>query len=217
MVDNEVRIDILRQVENGELSPDKASELLKHLEMLESPQEPDRHEEGVDVFPSKPETNRVEETPYFDEGEIKKPAWAIVFWLIPMFFGALVTVSSTSWLYQSYLNTGLSFRFWVSWIPFLIGIGLIYIAFVLMQSRWLYINIKQPVGEKPARIFLGFPVPLQLISKFYFLFKGKLPNQVKGMDIEELLTAFEDSTSSSTPMIINVDDEDGTKVEIYFG
>ncbi len=213
-MDKGLRLDVLRKVEAGELSLEKASELLSHLEKsgsteLTSPAAPDflPPEEPAEKF-SQVDSSRV---------DIKKPGWAFVFWLIPMVFGGLIIVSATSWLYQSYTTFGLGFRFWFSWIPFLIGVALVYLGFVLNQARWIHVHIHQPEGQKPAKILIGFPLPVRFMIKILPFFRNKLPANMQEMDLEMMLNSLDESISSDDPIVINVDDEDGSKVEIYIG
>jgi len=116
------RLDILKKVESGEISLEKASEILADLE----------HNEIVpntlDVDPKKFtqsefETNKTE--------KFEKPGWSHIFWIIPLFLGVISTIFSSTWLYQNYQSSGLGFKFWLTWIPFLIGVFLIYFVWIL--------------------------------------------------------------------------------------
>jgi len=213
-MDTGLRLDILRQVEAGELSLEKAAELLNHLETAQVTESPNQE---VKPTPTIEFSNDGDLKVGSPKNDIKKPGWAFVFWLIPIVFGGLIIVSATSWLYQSYANVGLGFRFWLSWIPFLIGLLLVYLGFVLNQARWIHIHIRQPEGEKPSRIIIGFPLPVRLMMKLLPLFRNKLPTNIQDMDLEEMLNSLDESISSDDPIVINVDDEDGSKVEIYIG
>lgn len=216
MMDNELRLDILRQVESGELNPAKASELLRMLEQRDITNQRDDQtesmsDEKVEVI------DPINQDSLLSKEDLKKPTWAFVFWLIPVLTGALITVTATSWLYQSYTTAGLGFSFWISWIPFLLGIGLIYFGIVLQQSKWIHIHIRQPQGQKPSRIIIGFPVPVRFLIKMFYLFRHKLPDNVQFIDFDLIINALDENISSEAPVVINVDDDDGSKVEIYFG
>lgn len=202
------RLDILKKVELGEISLQEASDLLSEFEKNQI-----AIREQPELIYNKPVTNNPAR-----QTEIKeKPAWSIVFWVIPLLFGVLLTVFSSTWLYQNYLTAGLGFKFWLTWIPFLIGVFLIYFGWILQRARWIHLNIKQPKGESPQRIFLAFPLPFQLIGFFLRIFKGKLPSNVSGLDIEALMVTIDQQLKKDEPLYVHVDDEDGTKVEIYIG
>lgn len=202
------RIEILKKVEKGELSLEVAARLLGEVDQqLYQP---------IDITP----VSLIEEPEINDEssGEThKKPEWAFVFWLVPLMFGIILTSFSSAWLYESYQAVGLGFRFWLTWIPFLIGVFLIYLGWTLQRARWIHIHIRQPKGESPERIVLGFPLPFQLIGIVFHLFQHKLPLSARNTDIVGMINAIDDNIKKDDPIYVHVDDKDGTKVEIYIG
>ncbi|HSM25757.1 MAG TPA: hypothetical protein VK856_12910 [Anaerolineaceae bacterium] len=202
------RLKILQKVENGEISLEDASKLLGELD------------QGVVVADHNTflKTPPIEPDPVIpSSGKKEKPSWSFVFWLLPLFFGVLLTIFSSNWLYQNYLSSGLGFKFWLSWIPFLIGVFMIYFAWLLQKARWIHINIKQPKGESPQRILIALPLPFQLLGFFLKIFKGKIPSKVSSFDIEEIIGTIDQQIKKDEPLYIDVNDEDGTKVEIYIG
>jgi len=202
------RLDILRKVELGEISLEEASDLLSEFE---------ENQVAIQERPEVIFNEQIINKQPQEHDKKEKPAWSIVFWVIPMLFGVLLTIFSSTWLYQNYLSSGLGFKFWLTWIPFLIGVFLIYFGWILQRARWIHLNIKQPKGESPQRILLAFPIPFQLIGFFLRIFKGKLPSKVSGLDIEELMVTVDQQLKKDEPLYVHVDDEDGTKVEIYIG
>ena len=200
------RIDILRKVEHGEISLDQASDLLSQLEQREDliiQPEVIYHQAEID---QKPPVSLKE-----------RPSWGFVFWAIPIFLGFLLTVFSSTWLYQNYQTSGLGFKFWLTWIPFLIGVFLIYFGWLLQKARWIHVNIKQPKGERPQRILIAFPIPFQFIGFIFRIFKGKISPKMGNFDIVEFMETFDQQLKKDEPLYVHVDDEDGTKVEIYIG
>lgn len=200
------RLEILKKVENGEISLDVASKLLADIEQSGEINEsivPPTFDNNEADFP-KPE-------------KIKKPAWANIFWIIPIFLGVLLTIFSSTWLYQNYESSGLGFKFWLTWIPFLIGVFLIYLGWALQRAKWIHVNIKQPEGKSPRRIFIALPLPLQFLGLFLKIFKGKIPSGTSSFDFEELMDTIEKQITKDEPLFLDVNDEDGTKVEVYIG
>ena len=202
------RLRILQKVENGEISLEEASKLLGDLDQgfVETDQEYDLQTSPVESDMTNASLSKKE-----------KPTWSFVFWLIPLFLGVLLTIFSSNWLYQNYASSGLGYKFWLSWIPFLIGIFMIYFAWMLQKARWIHINVKQPKGESPQRIFIALPLPFQLIGFFLRIFKGKFSSKVSSFNIEEILETIDHQIKKDEPLYIDVNDEDGTKVEIYIG
>ncbi len=202
------RLDVLKKVELGEISLEEAEVLLSELE--------DRQfsiQEKREVITNSP---LIDHQPKQSEKR-DKPAWSIAFWITPLILGVLLTVFSATWLYQNYLLSGLGYKFWLTWIPFLIGVFMIYIGWGLQRARWIHINIKQPKGQSPQRLFLAFPLPFQFVGFILRIFKGKLPKTSSGINIEEIIGTLDQYLEKDEPLFLNVNDEDGTKVEIYIG
>jgi len=202
------RLNILKKVEFGEISLEEASDLLSEFE---------ENQVAIQEHPEMIYKEQIMNNKSIDSGKKEKPVWSIVFWIIPILFGVLLTVFSSTWLYQNYLTSGLGFKFWLTWIPFFIGVFLIYFGWILQRARWIHLHIKQPKGERPQRILLAFPLPFQLIGFFLRIFKGKVPSNVSGLDIEELLLTIDQQLKKDEPLYVHVDDDDGTKVEIFIG
>lgn len=211
MSDNQLRIEILKQVENGELDLEKAAALLAALDknIPLTPETSTKQEEEIEHI-------IINEPPLKSE-EIKKPGWAAVFWVLPLLLGGIVTAFSATWLYQGYTEAGLGWRFWLSWIPFLIGVFLIYLGWVLQSARWISIFIRQPAGEKPEKIVLGFPIPIKLTTWVFRIFRHRMPEKISSIDVESMVDALDHELVKGEPLYVHVDDEDGTKVEIYIG
>ena len=205
-MNDQTRLDILKKVENGEINLDDASRLLSAF-----------YENGFSI------ENDLKDQRFDDIGdhgsrtsqEFHKPDWSIISWIIPLIVGATLTVFSSKWLYQNYNDVGLGLRFWLSFIPFLIGIILIYFGWVLRTAQWLHIEIKQPKGEKPERIVIGFPLPINLAAGFLNFIKRFLPINARQFDFLEMIEAFDGKVSKENPLVVNIDDEDGTKVNIF--
>jgi hypothetical protein len=201
------RLDILRKVEQGEISLDQASEMLTLLEQ----------NQGENI--TQPEviyhSDKSIQDPATSSKE--KPSWAFIFWAIPLIFGLILTIFSSTWLYQNYQSSGLGFKFWLTWIPFLIGVFMIYFGWLLQKARWIHVNIKQPKGERPQRILIAFPLPFQLLGLIFRLFKGKMSSKMGNFDIEELMDTIDQQIKKDEPLYVHVNDEDGTRVEVYIG
>ncbi len=200
------RLEILKKVENGEIPLEVASELLADFEQS--------GEINESILPP---TYRLDDSDVSKPEKIKKPAWANIFWIIPLFLGVLLSIFSSTWLYQNYESSGLGFKFWLTWIPFLIGVFLIYLGWSLQKAKWIHVNIKQPEGKSPRRIFIALPLPLQFLGFFLKIFKGKITSGPANFDFEELMDTIEKQITKDEPLFVDVNDEDGTKVEVYIG
>lgn len=205
---NEIRLEILRRVEEGKLSIQEASNLLVEVE-------------NEDNWSDFQQSNQSFEKKGSIKGEIvnqfEKPKWLTFFWIVPVFLGVFLTVFSGLWMYQNYQSSGLGFKFWLTGIPLFFGILLIYLGWASQKSKWIYLNIWQPEGEKPRRIFLVFPLPFQLAGFFIKIFKNYLPEKISTMNIEEMIMDFDQQITQNEPIFVHVDDTDGTRVEVFIG
>jgi len=208
MSKEEFRLSILKKVESGEINLETASRLLSEIEKLDEGTNPNKPIDEGDILTSSQILTK--EIP-------GRPAWGNLFWIVPLIFGMLITSFSAYWLYQSYQNSGLGFWFWFSFLPLAFGIFLIYFAWILDQARWLHILIRQPKGEKPERIILGFPLPINFALFIIRTFNIRIPGKFENDQLEDMLHSIDSQINKEDPVFINVDDEDGTKVEIYIG
>ena len=208
MVKEDFRLSILKKVETGEISLETASRLLREVEKLD---EGDPGKESSELVVNQ------------EEGDVEfkniptKPGWGVIFWILPLLLGVITTAFSANWLYRSLQNDGMGFGFWFSFIPLGIGIFLIYFSWVLERARWIHIYIRQPAGEKPQRIVLGFPLPLKFALSVIRIFKINIPGKFGSQDLEVMLQSIDQQINKQEPIYIDVDDKDGTKVEIYIG
>lgn len=221
MTDSE-RQQILKMIVDGKISADEGLKLMNALDA-----EPDL--EGDQPLPALFEIdtplsssvdsdfpdadNRVEHKsdPEFD----RKVNRFRSLWVIPLWIGVALTVAGAYWMFSALQSGGgMGFWFYCSWLPFLLGVLVTAVAFSSRTSRWIYINVKQKPGETPQRIVLAFP--LSLVSWGINLAKRNIPARERGA-VEEVMRAVVDSTRSSEPLMVDVNEKDGEHVQVYIG
>lgn len=138
-------------------------------------------------------------------------------WVIPLWIGVAITILGglmMSWAQQTY---GYGFWFACAWVPLLLGVILIVMAWGSRTARWLHIRVQQRPGEWPKKIAFSFPIPLRMTAWFLRIFGDFIPG-LRGTSVDELVVALGDSTSPENPLFIEVEDgEDGERVEVYIG
>lgn len=138
-------------------------------------------------------------------------------WVIPLWIGVAITVLGgmmMSWAQQTY---GYGFWFACAWVPLMLGVIIIVMAWGSRTARWLHIRVRQRPGEWPQNIALSFPIPLRMTAWVLRVFGGFIPG-LRGTSVDELIVALGDSTSPENPLIIEVEDDDeGERVEVYIG
>jgi len=231
MTEKNERIQILEMIESGVITAAEGARLLQALDtddrLEESLEAEEDYAAGHDVNGAGPGSNSQTEEDEFGSlnGEVvenvfepnieKWKRW----WVIPLWIGVGITIAGSLLMLWAYQTSGFSFWFGCTWLPFLLGVALIAMAWGSRSARWLHLRIKQEPGEWPQTIAFSFPLPLHFAAWFMRTFGQFIPkvNEI-GLDFDQLIQSFENSTTPDTPFYIEVDDGDnGETVQIYIG
>ena len=137
-------------------------------------------------------------------------------WIIPFWIGIALTVSGGGLMYWAWSARGIGLGFIFSWIPFLLGVGLVVLGWNSQTGPWLHLRIQQKSGEKPERIAISLPLPIRLFAWSIRTFGDFIP-KLDTTGLDEVILALGDS-SLSEPLSIDVDDsDDDEQVKIYIG
>jgi hypothetical protein len=214
MTDSE-RQQILKMIEDGKITAQEGLTLMQALgEEPEEDGQPELPEgEPLPAFIDAPvgEAGGEHKTdPEFD----RKVNRFRSLWLIPLTLGVVITVVGAYWMYAALQSNGFGFWFYCAWLPFLLGVLGTAVAFSSRTSRWIYVNVKQKPGETPQRIVIAFP--LSLVSWMMQFAKMKIPERDHGA-VDEIMGAVFQSTKSTEPLMVDVEEEDGEHVQVYIG
>ena len=219
---DEERLIILRKIETGDISVEDGMRILDAIEGRgfadDSPGEAaftQQVENELDdvIVPvtaaqSVPAGSAVS-TPS-DLGDARWKTWA---WVIFGLF-VLLTVLSALWIVQGWVAHPWGWGFWLAWFPFLIGVlGMI----GSYNARWVHVRIRQEPGQKPERIAISLPLPLGLIALILPLFSRWMPREVNGQDISAMVQDLNHNLSHKDPIHVQVNDKNGSQVEVYIG
>lgn len=205
MTSDESRLEILKRVEEGILSIDEGSELIGILA-------------GVGTKPATSEwTAPPPAADQFTETVCPQVSnWWKAVWSLILIGGAILTGFSSYWVYQGYQKAGFGWGFWLSWIPFIIGVLIMLLGATLMDSPWLHLRVRDSNSNKPHKISITMPLPLKLASWVFRVFGHYMPTEVKDMRIDEMLNEVENMLKRGEPFQVEVNDkEDGDQVYIY--
>jgi hypothetical protein len=222
--------EILHKVQSGELSAEDAALLLKPVaslagqnfdpekgERVEAASMSNTEEDGSSSIMepiTQRDANRDEATPKrIPQNELLKwQRW----WMIPFWIGVVITIVGALLIFWGYSAARFSWGFWLAWIPFLLGLLSMVLAWQSQKGHWIHLRIRQKPGEKPGMIVISLPLPIGLAAWFIRTFGQFIPG-LKDKHIDELLDAVRDSVSMDTPLYVNVDDKDGEHVEVFIG
>lgn len=206
------RLEILQKIESGEVTPEDG---LRQLNAIEDAQ-PTTGQEFADpatdpavmvISPPHPDAGSMPDADAPDYGRFRVISWAL--------FGAflLLTLISANWMIQSWQIRPYGWGFWLSWIPFAIGVlGMA----TSLNTRWLHIRVSEMENGKRKHIRISLPLPLGLVSWFFKMNPSWLPQGMRNKNIGETLGEVNQSISRNEPFFIEVDEED-QHVEIYIG
>jgi hypothetical protein len=238
------RLEILQQVENGEITLEEASRWLAALDRVKSKndsQTPEIAESQVETQESSTgeypaavaETTRaalaaepqvdavqpiepdpVEQAQPLENLEESNPPFWRGWWLIIFFPGLLLLVAAVTWMIQGYLAAGLGWGFWLSFFPFSIGVLMIWLGWEVRMARWFHLHVTQKNKPGPHEITISFPLPVGLVSWGIRRF-GQFAGPIQGRDMEGVLDELDQAVATDGPTHIFVDDQDGDQVEIW--
>ena len=203
----EEKKEILRMVEEGKITAEEAITLLNALE--------------VDLVNAE-ETALITEASHQSTREADANLNEIAdkvrsFWRIPLGIGILITILSGIWMLSAMQSAGFGFWFYCAWVPLAWGVLLIALSAGSRSSRWLFVHVKQPPGEKPENITFGFPLPLRLVAWFFRNFGEKISGLENLAGVDEILETLADTPAGDASLIVDVHDDEGKEVQIFFG
>lgn len=202
----EERKKILQMVADGKINAEEAATLMRALD------EP--AEEEIEVIEAGPGSGGAGSgAAEFEEVRRRAMRFAV----IPLWVGIILTVLSAWWMYSIQQRSGLNFWFFCMTMPFLFGILLIVLGAGSGSARWLYVNVdRSQRADWPKNITIALPLPLGLVGWFLRNFGS----YIEGLDrttIDEVLTTISMAKSLTEPLIVNVDDDGGERVQVFIG
>lgn len=206
------RLEILKKIELGEVSVDEGFRLLSQLD-AEQASEGQSAAVGASAFTmdeptGTAETGEAYESPSMPDFNRFK-AWN---WVMTAFF-AVVTALSAWWMISAWQKHPFGVGFWLSWIPFAIGIiGMV----SSYNARWLHVRVKAKDKGEMKNIRVSMPVPLKLSLWVLKANPRWLPREIRDKNIGESLDDIERSITHDQPFYVSVDEND-THVEVFIG
>ncbi len=213
---SEERLELLRKIEAGEVSPEEGLRLINALEEGTADQPQVFIERAVKT---EEPTERVKEVDVIETASEKSAPpdyrrWRRFSWVI---FGVMVLLTGLSavWMILGWMSRPWGWGFWLAWLPFLIGVVGMWLFY---NTPWLHVRIRQRKGAKPERISFSFPLPVRAIIWFLRTFERWMPPRVKEQNLIEMLNDTMKNISGDEPIHIQVnDEEDGEEVEVFIG
>jgi hypothetical protein len=137
---------------------------------------------------------------------------------IPLTIGILVTVLGGWIMYANMHPSSFDAWFYCLGLPMvLVGVAIMAAGPASQTARWIYVRVEQKPGQRPRHIVLGLPLPLGLAGWILRNFGHYIPNLDQSM-VDEIFMALDQTTSSDSPLVVNVDEGDGgNRAQVYLG
>jgi hypothetical protein len=207
---SEERRKILQMVQDGKISAEQASSLMRALDA-----DTDNAEVEVEVVEARAGSGfEKNDTSEFEEVKSRARRFA----MIPLWIGVFIAVMSAWGIYSVQQSVGVNFWFFCLMVPLLLGVLLIALGAGGEGSKWLYVNVdRRNTQDWPRNVTLGFPLPLGLTAWFLRNF-GQYIHGMEKTNVDEIIQILDATGKSGTPLIINANDnEDGEHVQVYIG
>jgi hypothetical protein len=224
MTDQE-REQVLKMIENGKISPEDGLKLMRTLDQSPADDEgtagktqTDKASETEGITPKIEAETQQEKSNFATDPRIARVKSTVRrLWQIPLWIGVLITILSAWGMFTRVQAAKLNFWFYCLSAPLLLGVLVIVAAIGSRKARWIFVDVHQKPGEKPARIFLGFPLPLKPAALFLRTFGRYIPNLGK-TNVDEVVQVVESGFKGEEPLVVNVDEgEEGERVQVYIG
>jgi hypothetical protein len=211
----EERNQVLKMVEDGKISPEEGLKLIQVLD--QPPEDQETSSKPEDGEPSKPHVS-FEQSSFAVDPRIEKVKSTVRrLWQIPLWIGIATTVISAFGMFKLMDAGKTNFWFYFLILPLLLGVALVAAAVGSRKAHWLFVNVQQKPGERPNRIFLGFPLPLKLTAWFLRTFGHNIP-ELRKTNVDEVIQVIETGFTADEPLVVNVDEgEEGERVQVYIG
>jgi hypothetical protein len=207
---SEERKKILQMVQDGTISAEQASSLMRTLD-----NDRDSTQAEIDIIQTESGSGfEASDAPEFEQIKARARRFA----MIPLWVGVFLAVLSAWGIYIVQQSAGLNFWFFFLMLPLFLGVLLIALGASGQHSKWLYVNVdRRNAHDGPRNITLGFPLPLGLAAWFLRNFG----HTIRGMgktNVDEIIQVLDATGKSGAPLIISANDkEDGEHVQVYIG
>ncbi|HSG16332.1 MAG TPA: hypothetical protein VLE70_08420 [Anaerolineae bacterium] len=205
---SEAQDQILKMVEEGTITAEEADRLLAAL----GPEQSVETVAGDLVVADLPQLEPAEST-------AQSPNYNRFrrFWRIPFVIAAgslLLSGLGLAFMYQA--DEGVAtLGFLCIWSIFLLAFVATILILLARRAPWLHVRVQEKDG---SRFAISLPLPMRLASWVLGIARYFVPKE-QAMHVDtaaSFVTAMQENPGQE-PIVIDVDDDDGDKVEIYIG
>lgn len=196
---SEERLRILDMLANGQITPAEAEQLLAALGAEEDAEALDDFKQTV--------LDHADNVTFSTSPELHfRRYWEIPFWV------GIVLLVAAGWCITTVSPALLLFCGW----SFLILGGLaVLIAWWSRDLRWVHIRVREEDGTKFA---ISLPMPLRLFGiGLRYAHRFVNAETAQNLELASSMLVLMKNMDTNEPLMIEVDDDDGDHVQVYFG
>ncbi|MBV6391598.1 MAG: hypothetical protein KPEEDBHJ_00810 [Anaerolineales bacterium] len=209
---SEERRKVLQMVAEGKISAEEAASLMRALDDP-AEEEAEAETEVIEVGPVS--GGERGDAPELDEVRMRAHRFSNAF----LWFGILTTIFAAWWMFGIQQNSGLNFWFYCLGLPLAFGVVLIALGAGSRTSRWLYVNVDRSRSKEqdgPRKISLAFPLPLGFAAWFVRSF-GRHIEELRDKNVRAIADTIALAKNMTEPLVVHVDEDDGSKVQVFIG
>ena len=205
---SEAEDQILKMLEEGKITAEEANKLLAVL----GPEQSIGTVAGDVVISGMPEYES-------SETQAEPPNYSRFrrFWRIPFIIAAgslLLSGLGLAFMYQADERVA-TLGFLCIWSIFVLAFVATILVLLARRAPWLHVRVQERDGK---RIAISLPLPLQIAHWVLGIARYFVPKeQALHLETAAAFVSAMQENPDQEPIIIDVDDDDGDKVEIYIG
>ena len=208
---DEARLRILDMIQNGVVSALEGEMLLDALDgSRESADQSEMAQPAESMHAAETAEESISDAPIVPPSA-SPPAWARQIWIYLLAGGVLLL--ALAGIVTGQLVQGGSRLGWLACtVPLMVfGALIVALAWWSRVARWIHVRIR----NKGTRLNLSLPLPLRLIASLIRLARPWVP-QLRDIAVDELILSMAEMETEDI-MMVEVNEEDGEEVQVYFG
>ncbi len=206
--------EILERVERGELSAQQGAALLAGGEEPHAPETPVPVSAEAQDTPPPGAGEAQAETPAPDPGLEERLEYWKRWWMVPLWIGMGIFAIGAALIAWGHTSQRV-FWFVCGFFPLFFGLFAMLVAWWSQTARWVHVRVKEG-KQGGTRVMISLPVPLRLAGWFLRTFGNAIPGLREQKSAREMIGPMLDQLEKDRePIAIEVNDKDGTEVQVY--
>lgn len=200
-------LEVLRMIEEGTITAEEGERLLSAMTGGAAAGDQPEPMTTADTEPISPAVDETGET-----APAGTPSRWQRIWIYP-FVGGIALLALMGSLTDRLIDGGTRLGWLTCTIPLMIFGGLMaWLAWWSTGARWLHLRIR----DKEKQIKISLPVPLRLAAWLVRLARPWVP-QFRDTAVDELILSLAEMDNEEGILMVEVDEGEGERVQVYFG